>query len=640
MEIPPTKRLEAFGPIALGLLFLLVLEAIGRELLHQDLFDFGRSINAPPPGFGRFLGLWTAFGSIAAFFFALGLVRWVSLGNRSRRLAELWQAGTDGKWLFYGTVFAFLIPSVLRTWLLGNTPLTDDESAYRLMAELIASGRLFGESHPLKLFFDNRFLINDGKLYAHYFIGWPVLLAPGVWLGVTGFMNALYTALAVPPLFWSLQRLAGPAWARAGMLLYLASPMLMLTGATETAHPSCFTALAWLFWAVMRTGDDDASLRHHALAAGAISVAFFIRPTSALGVGLPLLVWWLRGLLRGHALGEGAGASRRLAPLAAFALPALVLAGAFFAVNQAQTGDPLTVAYQRAFTYAEENQFRFSLWTEEAAGGEFSELELVSWKRSLAVAGAGLWRLNASLFGWPLSLLFLPFAGAGRLRGTLRWCLGSYFLIHLATQNVGIDTFAPMHYYELALPCLLLTAMGLERLTTAARILDGRLDAAGAGDLSWRWSPAPAMLAIALVAVSATGYLPIRFGAIWRVAENIAMPFEELEKRGIERGVIFAPEPFVYYCEHPPTRGWVFVRPNNDPDLENDILWVNHLSIEKDKLLMEFFPDRKGYVMAWDSSCKVFYFPLDSLSPGVLPDAEIPGIEDVGAELVPGEATR
>lgn len=623
--------------MALGLLFLLALEAVGLELLHQDLFDFGRSINAPTPGFGRFLGLWTVFGSIAAFFLALGMIRYASSGGRAETWARVWTTGSDQKWLVYAAIFAALIPAALRTWLLGNNPLTDDESAYRLMAELIASGRLYADSPPLKLFFDNRFLINDGKLYAHYFVGWPALLAPGVWLGITGFMNALYTALAVPPLFWSLRRLAGRAWARAGLILFLASPMLMLTSATETAHPTCFAALAWLVWAVMRTGDDDASLRHHAIAATAMSMAFFIRPTSALGIGLPILVWWLMNLLRGHGGRSEAGrkttsgnwANRRLAQLVAFALPATFFAGAFLAVNQAQTGEALTVAYQRAFTYAEENQFRFSLWTEEAAGGNFSELELVSWKRSLAVAGAAFWRLDSSLFGWPLSLIFVPFAGAGRLRGTLRWCLASYFLIHAATQNVGIDTFAPMHYYELALPCLLLTAMGLERLTTAAKILDSKL-AQVSGDPPWHWLPAPSALAVALLVVSAVGYLPIRFGAIWRTAENIAMPFEELAERGIDKGVIFAPEPFVYYCKYPPTRGWVFVRPNNDPDLANEILWVNHLSIEKDKLLMDYFPDRKGYVMAWDTSCKVFYLSLDSLSPGALPDAEVPGIDDVG----------
>ena len=622
--------LHALVPLLLGITLLLMLDAVSAELLFPHLLDFGRSLNEPTLGHGRFLAFWMLYGSFAVALLALGLTRFLHRGQLAERLMAAWQAGPDWKWILYGSLFAFLVPAALRTFLLGNMPLTDDEAAYRLMAEVLAGGRVAADSPPLKLFFDNRFLINDGKLYAHYFVGWPALLAPGVWLGIAGFMNPLYSGLTVAPLFFTLRRLLGSAWARAGVLLYLTSPMLMLAAATQTAHTSCVAGLAAFTWFCLKSRDPEATTKVQSAASFAaslcFSVAFFVRPTSALGVGLPILVWWLVGWWKN---------GRRRAPFVAFAFPALALAALFFEVNRQQTGSAFEVAYQRAYTYAEENGFRFSLWTEDMRDGAFSELEFAGPRRSMAIAGAALFRLSESLFGWPCSLLFVVFAGLRRTRCgwfTVLWLsVVTYFAVHFATHNVGIDTFAPMHYFEVSWPLLLLTVAGLERLTVHGMRFDRLTDHPLQTNL--RFQVLPAALLAALIMASLATYVPLRFGVIWRVADNVAIPYRTLEEEGIERAVIFAPDPFIYYCKHPPTRGWVFVRPNNDPALENDILWVNHLSVEKDRLLMErLFPNRPGYVMLWDTRCKTLFLPLDRASPGIVPDAEVTGIEQVGHE--------
>ena len=49
---------------------------------------------------------------------------------------------------------------------------------------------------------------------------------------------------------------------------------------------------------------------------------------------------------------------------------------------------------------------------------------------------------------------------------------------------------------------------------------------------------------------------------------------------------------------------------------------------------MRSFPDREGYVMAWDPSCRVVFLPLDQLAPGSFPDAPVSGIEAVGTAPV------
>ena len=46
------------------------------------------------------------------------------------------------------------------------------------MAETLALGKLKIQSPPGPGFFDRTFMINDGFLYAQYFLGWPALMMP------------------------------------------------------------------------------------------------------------------------------------------------------------------------------------------------------------------------------------------------------------------------------------------------------------------------------------------------------------------------------------------------------------------------------------------------------------------------------
>lgn len=632
MDFEENSRLRWLLPLAGGALALLLLDTARSELMGGLEIDFGRTLNLPGTGHARYLALWLFYASLAAASMTLGLARLAEGttpgGGLSQRLVTAWNAASDRRWIVVTSALAFLIPVTLRGLLLGGAPLTDDESAYRFMAEVLASGKVYADSPPLKLFFDNRFMINDGKLYAHYFIGWPALQAPGVWLGVAGLMNAVYCALTVPALYAVLRRLTGSGWARLGAVLFLTSPMLMVAAATETAHTSCVAALAWFTLFFLKTRDEDASWWMHSAAALMFSVAFFIRPISALGVGLPFLIWWFIPFARLRRDSELRGSTSATRHFVAFALPAMAMALLFLSVNKLQTGSFFEVAYQRAFTYAQENDFRFSLWPENMKGDSFAELGFGGVRRSLSVLSAALFRLNVSFLGWPCSVLFALFAGRGKIRGVLGLSILSFLVLHFFTNNVGIDTFAPMHYFELAWPLLVLSVCGIARLTRALA------DFEAAGPVRWqsRISTLPAAAVCALVLTSCLSYVPVRFAAISRIADNVAMPWRAHREAGLGRSVIFAPEPFILYCGSRPATGWVFVRPNNDPKLQNDILWVNHLSIEKNRLLMRSFPDREGYVMAWDQACKVVFIPLDRLTPGSFPDAPVSGIDAVDLE--------
>ena len=121
-------------------------------------------MTAPAPKHAAFLFYWTLFGSAASGFLFLGLTRAVP-GRPVSNPGPAGRAAGDRWWLAAGIAAAFLVPAAIRLFLLRGASLTDDESAYRFMAQVLATGRLWADSHPLKAFFDRVFMINDGKFY-------------------------------------------------------------------------------------------------------------------------------------------------------------------------------------------------------------------------------------------------------------------------------------------------------------------------------------------------------------------------------------------------------------------------------------------------------------------------------------------
>ena len=212
-----------------------------------------------------------------------------------------------------------------------------------------------------------------------------------------------------------------------------------------------------------------------------------------------------------------------------------------------------------------------------------------AWEPSLAKTTIGLVRLVYDLFGSPLLLILVALAWAARPARIIWLSALSFVVVHFSLSDSGVDTFGPVHFYELALPLVVLAGVGFGRLVSLGREWRrARLD-------SWALA-----VVTATVLVSLIGFVPVRLHALEIIASNVNAPDDALKARGISHAVIFTAGLFVDEQCIAPTRHFVYFRPNNDPGLRNDILWANHLGWQDDIGLMKWFPGRTGYLMTWE----------------------------------------
>jgi hypothetical protein len=581
-----------------GILAMAIFWSIGAHNMNWYQLRLG-TVGVMGGPYTYFLVFWALFGSIAALLFGCAFANMAD-ADWAQDTYEQLRATPDRHLILAFGVIAFAIPALIHWRLLQGADLTDDESVYRFSAELLLSGRLYATSPPMKLFFDHVFMINDGKFYSQYFMGWPALLAPALGLGVPGLANPLYSALTVPAIFLTLRELGGRRSAVVGVLLFLSAPMVQFTAATQLSHTSCMLALAWMTCFAVRANRGDSSWWLHPGIATAFSVAFFIRPSVALSMGAPLLSIWAAAL-------RNISAEKRWAAVVSFAAPAALFAAAFFAVNAAQNGSIGYVSYQRAGDYARENGFHYSAWSKLAEGWTpsfgFGAIDL-----GFARTGIALTRTNFALFGWPCAFVFLPFAAWKSQRAWIPWLIAiGFMLAHSYLRSPGIDTFGPVHYAEIALPIILLSGLGIARLTNTLR---------GWGSSSFA-ARLPLALCVGLMVAGVLGYVPARVYALHEMADVIRRP--AAAARAIEEpAIVFTHRPFIRrscaFAQH-----FVFAHEVNDPDFRNSILWVNHLSVEHDRRLMEHYPGRKGLIMLWGKDCEPIFVSLDAAEAGNLP---------------------
>ncbi|MCP4486533.1 MAG: hypothetical protein GY820_04325 [Gammaproteobacteria bacterium] len=587
----------------LGILCLAAFFQIGNAYTNnyqQSLFFF----QIPDSYYTYFMLYWTLFGSTAAFFFAKGIAGLLTSFSTPSLLTRANQLLTTKAFLVVSSFIAFFVPYFLSVFIFDGAYFTDDESAYEYSAKAIAKGQLYLLSPDNKLFFDRAFMINDGKYYSQYFIGWPFFFAIGLKLELPDLVNPLLSALSIYPLYKVASHFLKPDWAKVVILLVVTSPAINLMAATKLSHTSCMFALLWATHHYLSTKKEESLLKSHSLFAVFFSISFFIRPLTALAICTPMLVGWCyRTLIKNNSLKA----------VLVFILPALLFASAFLTVNYIQNGSVTKVAYQRSIEYDIANDFRFSGRSVDTSSRKVANLGIKPLNRILETASLATVRHNFAIQGWPLFMAFSLFAF--KRRYSFMWVtLLSFYLFHLGIDDAGFGTIAPVHFFEQSWLWVILVCAGLREISTYIKcyvrgmpITYNTAKPTKQGLIDF----IPALI-ISLTFLSILVYWPLRAGTAKLLASASNYPITSAIQHVEKPAIIFSGIPFVSPCITLPARLSMFHRPNSLPEYAKDILWVNNVGQENNQMLAKKFPARHAYTMQWDhGNCKLAFNKIE-----------------------------
>ncbi|MGI8588246.1 MAG: hypothetical protein ACR2M0_11250 [Chloroflexia bacterium] len=571
-------------------------------------------------------GQWSVVGGQPRFFAALRMTVGKHSAIRNPQSAILFAlAGT------LATAWVCLGP-------LQGIPHVQDDVAYLWQAKVFALGHAWVPTPPQPRFFEQGFiLITDGRWFAKYPPGWPLMLVPGVLAGIPWLINPLCAGASLGLIYATGRRIYGAAagfWAAA---LGLLSPFLLFMSGSFMSHPATMLAVAaalYCFersvvsgqWSVVSHQPSALRTTHYALrtdpqlktrfwpfATGfCLGWAFISREATAVGIAIPFIIWALLDLISTlrRPTPDPQSALRRLqsalrTPYSAIllgALPPLLVLGA---VNWAQLGSPFEVAQTLVGTY---DRLGFGPGFGPEPEGHTPTLGLYN--------ALVYWRsLGDQMLGWPAALTFGPLvlallgprAGGASLRRR-RWdllLLGGFLglvAVYFAWWS-ATTIYGPRYWYE-ALPfLLLLSGWGIQLLGRRAAALvfvrGGGARAARAAGVA-----VPALVVGLLILYDLTQVMPGQVQAYTGYNDVTASSLQRVEAAHLDNALVFVALQPEY-----PRRDYGKVFFANDPLLRGPVVYVRDLGPGPNRRLLPSFPGRSPY-----------YLPLDGPpKPGVGP---------------------
>lgn len=517
--------------------------------------------------------LWTGIVTILkqVGWWEKGLEAW----TRTYEPIRLAMFGLEKKY-FLGTIFLLhlLLTNLVSYYCFDHIPHVQDSIAQYFHGMIFAQGNLVAVSFPSREFFDFTHMINNGQWYSQYPPGHSALLAVGILAGIPWMVNPLLGSATVVLFYFIGKELYGESVARLSALLGLLSPLILFMSSEFMNHASSlfFFTLFTLYGArFLKSGKAI----HGAVAGGAIGWVFLIRPLTAIGAGLPLLLYGAVQLVR------------RRKELSAGAFAMVVAASVFVALlllfNYLTNGHPMLFGFQVLYGDDVLPGFGNSAWGEAHTflKGVYQTLD-------------NLLGMNKYLFEWhlpSLALVILLFIS----QTTNKWdfiLLGSAFSLAVAYLFYWYQDwcFGPRFLYEAVCPLVILTARGLDR---APRLLRSAFGArASVRSLTALTGFLVAVLFVVGIATNIPPHLKMYGERYWGVN---GQALQAAESAGLHHAIVFTRGNY----------GGVFT--GNKPDLSNDVIFVRDRG-NRNALLMEYFPGYSFYLLKYDT--------LESYSPG------------------------
>ena len=150
------------------------------------------------------------------------------------------------------SVVAVIVTAWVTWHIFEAMPHLEDEVAYAWQAAVIAKGQLTFPSPEHRQSFLVPFVVDyQGRRFGKYPLGWPVLMAVGVRLGIRWLLNPLLAGFGTWLTFLLGKRLFNERVGLLAAVLTLTSPFFLMNSGSLLSHPfglvlSAAFVLAWL----------------------------------------------------------------------------------------------------------------------------------------------------------------------------------------------------------------------------------------------------------------------------------------------------------------------------------------------------------------------------------------------------------
>jgi hypothetical protein len=499
------------------------------------------------------------------------------------------------------------------TVFLGMPPAYHDEYSYIFQAKTFLAGRLYFPQHPLPDFFDQMHVLNDNGVFAsRYFPGVGLWLAPWLAAGHPYWGQYLAGGLVVVLVFWigrelgivadlardestsAAERSVGLAIGVVAAVFCALSPAMLLFGNLLLSHHPTMLGLALFVLCYFRALRSE-SLFWPIVGGIALSFAMLCRPLTAFGFALPF-----GGHLMYLVLGGRLARSR--ARLTAALLPLVVGVALLAGYNAVLTGNPLrspyglyTRIYSPNHSYGFHNVTRgekltgpkvlenYNRWAEELTAPRAFEL------LGRRIAASSLWSIGPITLAWFAGVSLLLFA-----RFPVQWRLLAAAVVglHAVYFPFGFDGIFGLSYVFESVPILCALA-------------------AGVCVWLWRiwWTRGRVGRTVWIVLFIVAGYAmpvyrmfdPGPDGSLAQI--RFARGFYANWDAGI--GNVAVESPALIFIKPDPTVLHLDLVANS-PDLQDSILRVRDLGMDRNVELARYFPDR--HVWFYDATTQRMHY--------------------------------
>lgn len=503
-------------------------------------------------------------------------------------------------------LIAFCGSLFLSEVLFVRTPFINDEFGYIFQAKLFLAGKLYAPSPCLREAFDFPHMINNGKWYSQYPPGFPVLLAPFVFLNIPWLLNPLLAAFSVMVIYFLGLELSEKRTAILSALLCSLSLWFLVNSATFMSHTANLLFFSIFLLFVIRSIKSP-TFSSGILAGLSLGLAFLIRPYETAWASLPVLIYYLYEFLKSP--------REHLKNGLAMFLSAGFLSFLFLAYNFLTNGHPLVTGYE--VRYGPEHGLGF--------GKKGYTTTPHTPFRGLLLLGENFRAINAYLFGWPFSslfpLLFIFFPKNQNFRKNDRIIIFLYFLTILSL-SLGLfiywGSYAMLgsRQFFTIMPCLvILCAYGLIRIEELLPrkitliVKRARLDK-------------KVLTSLALILLfSYSFFYTLRLEQVNKGRGNL-IPYtahvyrphlliNTLKKINLGRALVILQMLSTNHREFP-DGGWEAGFIQNDPWLRNPTIFARKLNIPFEKFF-DCFPHRKIFLY-WGTNRRGFLTEIKNLN--------------------------